>query len=222
MKRRRIILILIVVVLVGVLVVFLARTAEPSYQGYTLSEWINAAWIKSPALRPVKFYATPAAGVAAIKAMGTNAISTLLRWSQTKPSAMKSRLNSLLGRQRFITFRFETAETRQIMAGIAFNALGKDALPAVPALEKTLRKGDHMERVAALDCVFSIDAGTGLLLPVLLQELHNSDTAIQSLTARYLGTTYPAEAERAGAFKMFPEFTPYRPKPAETDSQSNQ
>ena len=220
MKRLGIILISIGVLFAGLLAVFLAHTAEPSYQGHTLSEWVNAAWIKSPAMRPTKFYATPLEAVVAIKSIGSNAIPTLLRWSQLKPSTMKSRLNSLLDRQRLVTFRFETVANRQIMAGIAFNVLGTDALPAVTALEKILQRGDLMGRLEALDCLVSIDAGTGQLLPVFLRALHNSDPAIQRSAARYLGTTYPADADRAGAFKLFPEFTPYQPKAVASDPPS--
>jgi hypothetical protein len=78
----------------------------------------------------------------AVRAMGTNAIPWLLHELSAEGGGLKWRLNQLLGRQRFIKFRFEDSHRRLRRAVMGFAALGPIAEPAIPSLLKLIEEGE--------------------------------------------------------------------------------
>jgi hypothetical protein len=134
MKHLRFIAILMAVLLLSWLVTHLTQPTEPSYQGRTLSNWLGTCLASELDDTTANGEALRQATQHAVREMGTNAIPALLRWAQAKESPWKSSLNSALARQNLISFRFQTAQDRQILASAGFAFLGNEARAAVPAL----------------------------------------------------------------------------------------
>jgi|ERR1700722_235700 len=204
--RRLIIFSLAVLVAIGTFF-YLAMPPEPRYQGRTLSAWIYDYYdsmdfgtkLPNPA-------AARQASLHAIKEMGTNAIPTLLQWSRATDFPMKRKLNSLLNRQTFISYRFPTAGQKESMAELCFEELGDDALPAVPALIEISRSGDSNRRCRALGCLLAITQKKEIVLPPLLDAFHTSTGTVQWQAAWFLQSSYPDEAEKAGVYQKFPDW----------------
>ncbi|MDB6022564.1 MAG: repeat protein [Pedosphaera sp.] len=219
MKRLRPIAIVGVVLSLGWLMFPFAEPKEPSYQGRRLSEWITD-------------YETGVSGVIigqkrvevmrsarhAVKAIGTNAIPTLLQWLQATNSPKKVTLNKLLDKQSLIHFRFRGAGDWQLMAAEGFNLLGNDAEPAVPALTQLLGSEDKNLWARVWDCFFLIEQDKKILSPIILQLLHNQNVNIRFGAADYLSKVHKDEAEKAGIYKMFPELKPPTTNTLETNS----
>ena len=83
--------------------------------------------------------ATISAAEQAVKAIGSNAIPTLVRWLQTRDSKLKTKMNVLLDKQGFIRYRFPTAESRQDMAVDGLKLLGTNALSAAPEIVRFIQ-----------------------------------------------------------------------------------
>jgi hypothetical protein len=147
-KPRTFLLFLGAVVLMGILMFILAKPNEPCYAGHTLSYWLNA-----PATAE-----QPDEAVRAIRAVGTNAIPTLLRWINYEPTPWKMKLADVPIVYRHHgwarTLRYGPGSARAIKA---FALLGTNLTPAIPALV-TLMKDSTRPRTAvaatyALGCL---------------------------------------------------------------------
>jgi len=219
MKRLRVIVIAAVVLFLGWLLSHRIEPREPSYQGRRLSTWIYDYF---DATRPHSKFpdprATRQAAQHAIKEMGTNAIPTLLQWLQATDSPMKTRLNSLLNKQHYVRFRFLTAGQKQSMADLCLQTLGKDALPAVPALIKICQSGGSSQRAWALGSLLSITRDRETVLPLLLDLFHGPDASAQVVAAIYLHDNYPDAAEKAGVYQKFPQWKHSATNTVETNS----
>ena len=208
-------MIIVVVLLLGWLVFRPTEPKEPSYQGRKLSEWIDewaeTTWKITPSLDDK---ATSQAAKVAVKVIGTNALPILLEWLKAKDSPLKSRLNSCLDRQSYIQFRFRTSDYWYGMAMAGFALLGDDAKTAIPDLKKLSLSGDAGHRRGVFDCLCSVDEGKGLLLPLILEKLHDPDDRMQVMAGLHLNYYYPEEAEKAGVYQMFPKLNFPKPKPS--------
>src|ERR1700722_11148009 len=158
MKRLRIILILLVVFLAGALVIYLVQPKEPSYQGRTLSEWINdydfaGTWPNR--IDPVQ-QSNKQTAIHAIKEIGTNAVPTLLMWLKAKDRPFKGKLNSLLDKQTVIHFRFASAARLNGLARSGFAMLGKDGMPAVPSVLQLMNTTNFQDQISAAQCLWMI------------------------------------------------------------------
>src|ERR1700722_3235020 len=178
MKRPRVILILFAILLLGVLVFCLIQPREPSYHGRKLSEWLrdyggNSRGLVSAIGRSGVRGPTDAAEQA-VRAIGTNAIPTFLRWVQTIDSPMKEKWNALLDKQSVIRFRFHKPGEFLNMAYTGFTILGQDALPAIPDLMQLMKSQDITIRIRAVDCMCKITVDKAVLLPSFLQVLQDS------------------------------------------------
>ena len=80
MKRLRFILIVLAVFLAGAVVINAVRRPEPSYQGRTLSQWMSdvAPHFSNGMATPKPAEVRQAAEIA-VKAIGSNAVPTLVR-----------------------------------------------------------------------------------------------------------------------------------------------
>ena len=201
MKRLRVIVIVATVLIVGWLVFRPSGPKELTYQGKKLSTWLVEG---SDAYRNVQTrLAVEHATEQAMKAVGTNAIPTLLQWLKSSPTPVREKLNKLLDRENFISYRFHTAWDKQWLAQYGFELLGKDAMPAVPELTRLLNSLNSEQRSCAMECLTEIDNTNRKLLPIFLQALKHPDVQIRSLAARQLYDYYPPEAEKAGVTNMF-------------------
>jgi hypothetical protein len=148
------------------------KEREPSYQGRRLSAWL---------LDLVKTYHDAPDAVAAVRAIGTNAVPDLLRKLPYSPNNTRTefycKLDSLLHHKLHLTGRtiVEPAALRSAEALKGFEALGPTASNAVPGLSALLDVPQVGERAA----VALAYIGPGAL-PALMEALTN-----RSPTARF-------------------------------------
>ena len=103
--------------------------SEPAYQGKRLSVWLD----EFRALDFSKRNDPAEPQVRAIRAIGTNAISWLLK-EYGEEDVWQGRLNQLLSKQKMIKFRFPDVHDRLSRATLGFRALGEIGEPAIPDL----------------------------------------------------------------------------------------
>jgi hypothetical protein len=111
------------------------REKEPVYQGKKLSEWAE----------PYNDAGDDDARVDAIRHIGTNALPYLLSWMQFERPTWRTKIHGSLHRlprilRRDIVYRvlLGRGELRLRAVRSAFEALGPEAAPAVPALARIL------------------------------------------------------------------------------------
>lgn len=135
MRKRIKVLVLFSLGCIAVVLALVPSEREPTYQGRTLSEWIQQAgppWDRS---------ATRTALLRdALLHMGTNVFPTLVKWVSYQPPSWRKSLNPLfarypaLRRSKVMDSLFYTAERRSEQARAAFWALTTNGAPALPAL----------------------------------------------------------------------------------------
>ena len=146
----------------------LAADQEPSYNGRLLSQWLAD-------LQPGRAGGHPTEG--AVRAMGTNAIPTLLKWisyqhsspersGQTRPTASASGASGANHGPTLIP------EERARRAVYAFRFLGAVARPAIPQLTQLARSSSDGNR--ADRCAESLAAIGAEAIPSLLSLATNS------------------------------------------------
>jgi hypothetical protein len=142
-----------------ILAVALWRTErEPTYDGWTLSEWLLAYAYASPHGETADSEDAQEA-IHAIRQIGTNALPYLLEWTTYRFPAWRARLTGavdkvyrmkydpvlpMLPHELPWTYRVAIGkgQSRLMLANYGFLALGSDASPAVPELTRRLRSGD--------------------------------------------------------------------------------
>ena len=112
--------------------VAIAAGQEPSYNGRLLSQWLGDLL-----LGQVGSTATEGA----VRAMGTNAIPTLLKWISYERSASQQPSQTEEAGPRHLS-----PEQRAQRADRAFSALGAVARPAIPELTRLARTSSEPER----------------------------------------------------------------------------
>lgn len=140
---------------------------EPSYAGRRLSDW----------LRDYRAPDIPLYGVAeqrqqkvemAVRAIGTNAVPSLLRWARTKDCSFSDRVSTLLNKCGGI-FRVHFADTaqRHNMAFEGFRILGRQGRGATSDLAALATNGDNGLQLLGLRCLVATDPDENVLLSVL-------------------------------------------------------
>jgi HEAT repeat protein len=138
-KRRRVLLAVAVMVILGAAIVLSLAPWEPVYQGKPLRFWLQAYRIPpvsglAPAVIDPDAPSPDEAGKA-IRAMGTNAIPTLLRMLQYQEPSLKVSLRDYLTRWfPRLRIRSNYGHERNHQAMMAFSALGSNAAPCAPQL----------------------------------------------------------------------------------------
>lgn len=218
MKRLRFIAIVLVGLLLGGLAVFIWGEGEPYYDGKALSYWV----LQPPAYGGSILRLLETESITAIRTIGTNGLPILVRMVASHDGAIKSKFISLLNSQKLAHVHLYTDNEKQDSATFAFQILGTNALPAVPALSELTRNKYATVRFWALVALLQIHPAKTILLPILTRQLSDSDKRVQNSAAGYLAALYPEEAERLGLYKTFPQLNP-APfiNPAKTSSSTN-
>lgn len=200
MRRKRLILpaALLIAALGGLGWLFL-RSPEPVVKGKRLSVWLEAGYnMHAPAHFPLPphFHPTGSFGPIrfnspeeqaadeAMRAVGTNAIPTLLRMLRATDSPFKLKMIDLAQTQHFIPIRYVSAEEWNSAAVSGFSQLGHDTRDALPAVvEIYLQNLSPSSRNAALTVMGiigpSIDSAATKVMPLLLRDLTDPNSRVR-------------------------------------------
>ena len=176
----------LVIVSVVVFVWNLTRPAqdEPTYEGKTVTEWINA--MDDVGDVEVVFRSDPA--FQAIMSMGSNAVPSLLHhWTNRQSQTRMERLRDTANRNSFIDRKIKTNEERADRAHTILIRLGTNAANAVPFLVETLRTDRHQMGAAAADVLGRIGSRPDLAVPALIDSLSSPKPNIRWFTVIALG-----------------------------------
>ena len=190
----------IMILLIGFLVLLPGEDSEPEYQGTTLSEWVYRSHDRARGAKSSDECR------AALKAMGTNAISALIKMAASSDGSIKKILIRIVNGQAVINVRLRTANQKHDIAEIGFALLGTNGLPALDGLIKLTRHEDPRVRDNALGCLTLLQADKAIVLPVLVESMKDSDEKVRSTAAGLICYGYPHDAERVGVYKLFPEW----------------
>jgi hypothetical protein len=161
-KRQGLGLILVLWMLGALAVVCFTRRNEPSYQGKTLTAWIDQYRTYSQADTVEAWKEFEPKVLEAEKAIGnisTNGIPFLLKKLTTPESRFNDFMNRFLNRQSFLPFRFRDAELERRRAVEGFRALGEVGRPACPELAKLLHDPNPQVRFSASVILFTYQQG---------------------------------------------------------------
>lgn len=152
MTRRRKILLCVICGLIAVVAVcfFGLREQEPSYNGRTLSEWLE---------RHMNFGTDSCADFVrqeaetAIRHIGTNAIPSLLKWNNATDSNFQKALTRMVAAlpasmgRKFLDrqVHHHSAQYRHLFAAVGFGILGTNAVSALPVLGDQFRNAETSE-----------------------------------------------------------------------------
>ena len=184
------------------LTALLARHHEPRYQGRPLSYWLRALAC-DPKARPAADAAIYEEEVKrAVRAIGTNAIPTLMTWLTCEPSPTGTRFATWLLKLRqrplgrFIPLRplSEFYFPKCDLAISGFTMLGEEAQPAMPGLAKLA--SDPQKKDAAFRAVKVLGAIGPPALPYLRDVLTNRAAATR-VAAAWLIAELGADAAAA-------------------------
>jgi len=158
----------------------LFRDHEPSYQGRTLSQWVDQT--------PEGWYVNSTEAPEAIRRIGTNAIPTILKWISYESSPLRTRIAMLLSRlhlqPRFTLY----PEQRADHAEIVFSILGPEARAAIPELTRlALTSSDDRRSHRCINSLSYLgpDALPSLLTIVTNNPLRSRAVAISRLPKFY-------------------------------------
>ncbi|MEI2726224.1 MAG: HEAT repeat domain-containing protein [Verrucomicrobiota bacterium] len=158
----------------------LCHAREPEYQGRNLTAWLRrleaAPEMTSPAWRE---------SVAAIRAIGTNGLPTLLTMLGGDDSRWRVQVVTLIQDTANVDLSELLAEAVHRRARIGFQVLGRSARPAIPRLAAFAATSDPA--LAERAFLAMLDIGGPETIPPLLKVLTNSTPARQILAANYLG-----------------------------------
>jgi hypothetical protein len=158
-NKRRILIVTLLIAAVGFASwLILSQPGEPVYQGKPLSYWCEQ-YATNDLLHPNDDSKKQAE--IAIRAIGTNAIPTLLRWLKTgEDSKLKLKLLQLASKQHVVNIRWKTAEVwhfEAIQGLLALGPLAKSALPAL--IEMYNKRGSSPFELS--DVITEINGSTG-------------------------------------------------------------
>lgn len=189
------------------------RPSEPVYEGHRLTEWLYENWKGPPPDREfVGPSGTKSDSERAIRAIGTNALPTLLKLMAAKDSALKTQFTSLLRRQSLLKINLVDAHSQRFQAYLGFKILGPDAKDAVPGLVKLARSDDVDIRDFSLGALDFLNPDKKDFLPLLVDLIRDSrrspydpDPSVGYRAAGILYRRFPEETENTDASKS-PEF----------------
>ena len=133
-RSRRILLFAIAALLLAAIGWHLYATREPSYQGKTLTEWLEQLYVAALGSGGEEKQPTEA-----IRAIGKAGLPTLLRLTQSQTSPFKEKLEAWAKKQTLVKVHFRSASRSYILGYVGFQTLGSEGRDAVPALAAMLQ-----------------------------------------------------------------------------------
>ena len=167
--RRNLLISAIVALFVGAIGRQFYATREPSYQGKTVSEWLEEGFPNGPAEPDAAERAQQA-----IHAIGKKAVPTLLRRLQTMDSPLKVKIRDWVTKQSLVEFHFTAARVYRWQAAQGFAALGWEARDALPEMRPLFYDPELAETAASAMAFISPDA-----IPILRSGLTNQNEKIR-------------------------------------------
>lgn len=160
--------------------------AEPTYQGRSLTQWLDIYYNGYPDRPPDdrRFSTREERRTAenAIRRIGTNAIPLAMRW---------------------------ISEGHQRSSGSeVLDILGKDARPAVSSLIKLLNDAKRKEiRFCAFQCLLRVEPDSEVLVPVLTRLVEDPDKTLSYYAAEQLAILDYEAAKAAGVLEHYPRLS---------------
>lgn len=119
---------------------------EPKYQGRSLAQWLM---IYCESDRPNRDRAQGRVAAAAIRAIGTNAVPSLLRWIRYETPPWHRHADEMLpldlGNSRLARVTLHRSYYRALAAPLGFRLLGTNAVGAIPELSSMTLDQSHPE-----------------------------------------------------------------------------
>ncbi len=160
---------------------------EPVYQGKSLSYWLHDTDVTWGGywrlLRPE--------AKSAVRAIGTNAIPTLLKLVSARDAPLTGKINSFLMHVPWVSFRFETVSRKRMDASNGFLVLGPLGKDAVPGLLRMYTRTPHdQEQRQTIVAIFgNMRSAAEDSVPYLVHDLANEpDNNLRASIAYSLGT----------------------------------
>jgi HEAT repeat protein len=193
-KRQHLQSALVVVSFLAGLAWLVLRPQEPVCQGKPLTRWLLENLDRNVSEEQWK---NSHSGTA-IRALGTNALPTLIRLASTRDSTWTSIVGELARMKEFAFLHLPWQQGKHGAAAWALKMLGPAAAPAVPALVRLLSDRDAEVRLTAARCLAGIGSVGQDAVPALLRVFVASngtnwdDIALRSATANALGEMGPS------------------------------
>lgn len=168
------------------MMVFLAVTAvvfprEPVYEGRRLS-----AWLRDLSSGRNGEASTQLPARQAVKEIGTNALPFLLKMLKSQDPEWKSQSVAWLQDTCDLDLSASLAEAQRQRALRGFQALGREAEPAVPELRSLVFGSDNLVALHAVEALRSI--GGPQVLPVLFEALNHTNPPLRAEAIVALGS----------------------------------
>lgn len=157
---------------------------EPTYEGKTVTEWIDAMADGGP----FEFVYESDPAFQAIMSMGSNAVPSLLHhWTNRQSQTGLARLRDSANENRFIDRWIKTNEERNTRAHFILMSLGTNAANAVPFLVQTLETDRHEMGGGAAALLGRIGSDADIVVPALIDSLSSPKGNINWSSVRALG-----------------------------------
>jgi hypothetical protein len=186
MKRRRVILATLLIAILGGFAWFvLPAPPEPVYQGKRLTFWLEDL----NGTRATQ--AERAKAEEAIRAIGTNAIPTLLRMLRARDTPLKLRLIALAQKQHVFKIHHTSAQELNMQAAEGIRLLGPAAASAVPQLIRLYDENPHYWSRHMVVVMFGqMGPAARSAVPTLLRGLDDTNAFLRNNAAWALGVIH--------------------------------
>jgi peptidoglycan/xylan/chitin deacetylase (PgdA/CDA1 family) len=162
---------------------FTFRSTEPEYQGKKLGAWLWELEVSPDTISPAW-----KESVQAIRAMGTNALPSLLARLQARDSRLKLRTVGWVQDTLELDLGDSLAEVQKRRAIAGFRILGRVAEPAIPQLTALVSAADTETAASALMALAEL--GGPRTIPPLIAALTNNNSGVNVPAAATLGTLH--------------------------------
>ena len=171
-QRRRILLLAAVAVLAGLFFLWPRGPREPVYQEKTFTQWLKQATTLTFEGDASDANPPDAEALAALHAIGTNAVPFLLHDFTRPVSAWRQRFNAWAGGHPSLKFRLRDDRKLIGAAGLGLRWLGTNAAPALPVVARYLD-----DPLRALDVVSILSNKGDAAMPYLAAAISSTNAA---------------------------------------------
>jgi hypothetical protein len=177
---RRMIGVAFAVAVVGLLSFLLLQSREPTYQGRSLSAWLQD-WDNSSTRPGTPVRTEVRTNVQnAVRQMGEKAVPCLRSMLRTRDTAVRQKLVAFCSQKPWIPIRFRPAAYRLHIRGMfGIRALGPAGKPALPELLALLKEPEWTIRAWAAGTLGKIGPDANVALPELTLRLSDPDCRVR-------------------------------------------